>query len=100
MALWQAERLLPQPKFTTVRLKGVGNRIPILEIWPKSLDLRLRPEEAARSSRFAPEKVAPLMYEVTDDDFYATQVNAIAYSETEIVHRLIESLSSELKEID
>ena len=100
MALWQAERLLPQPKFTTVRLKGVGNRIPILEIWPKSLDLRLRPEEAARSSRFSPEMVVPLMQEVTDDDFYAAGVNAIGYSETEIVNRLIESLSSELQEIN
>jgi class 3 adenylate cyclase len=100
LALWQTQGLLPQPSFTTVRLKGVGNRIPILEIWPKSLDLRLRPEEAARSSRFPPENVAHLMKEVTDDDFYAEQVNVIGYSETEIVNRLIESLSSELEEID
>ncbi len=100
MALWQSHGLLPQPKFTTVRLKGVGNRIPILEIWPKSLDLRLRPEEAARSSRFSPEMVVPLMQDVTDDDFYAARVNAIGYSETEVVNRLIESLSSELQEIN
>jgi hypothetical protein len=100
MALWQSQGLLPHPSFTTVRLKGVGNRIPILEIWPKSLDLRLRPEEAARSSRFSPEKVFSLMQEVTDDSFYAAQTKEIGHSETEIVNRLIESLSSEIREID
>jgi len=90
-------RLLPLPVFTTVRLKGIGNRIPVQEIWPEPLDLRMRPEEASRTSRFPPDRVAQVMVEATNDPFYATQVKDVGLAECETVTRLMNSLSSELQ---
>jgi class 3 adenylate cyclase len=91
--------LLPASQFSTVRLKGIGNRIPVLEIWPEPLDLNLTPAAAAHRAKFPPERVAELITRVGGDPFYSEQVRAIGDSETKTVERLVRSLVERLSQV-
>jgi hypothetical protein len=82
-----------------VRLKGIGNRIPVLEIWPEPLDLNLTPAAAAHRAKFPPERVAELITRVGGDPFYSEQVRAIGDSETKTVERLVRSLVERLSQV-
>lgn len=97
LALAQAQpaRLLSELRYMTVGLKGIGNRIPAIEIWPQSLDLRWLPEEAARSATFPPEQVAAVADRVADK-FYGEQVRSVAALETETVKHLIDKLKLQM----
>ena len=100
LALSVTEHLLnSQPSFMTVRLKGIGNRLPVLEIWPKNLEMHLPPQDAASLSEFPPERVASLMQAVTQDQYYAAQVREVGAREVETLRRLVDRLKNDLEAI-
>jgi hypothetical protein len=91
-ALSQAagDRLYPEPVFTTVTLKGVGHRIPVLEIWP---------QEARDVPRFKHWDVARILLGAISDEFYANKVEE-AGKDDEIIEKHKNRLNDDLKNLD